>query len=306
MLARDDVDLVSVCTPPFEHSRNTVDALQAGKHVICEKPMAGSLEECDAMIGAARYGNRLLSVVFQRRYSRESLMARALVAEGKLGRIVFGKMDALWWRGPHYYDLWWRGTWEKECGGATINHAVHLFDTYLWLIGQTPESVYADMGTFTHDIEVEDLSVALVRFAGGAIGELTSTVSMHQNLDRIEISGTEAGVSLPWAVSAMTERGRGMGAPDQDRSRELRLWAEEQVPEPDYAGHAAQFRDVLDAIRNGGEPMVTGAEGRRSIELISAVYKSALTRERVGLPITKEDPYYRKVSEVKATQVSGA
>ena len=96
-----------------------------------------------------------------------------------------------------------------------------------------------------------------------------------------------------------------MGEPDEDKSRELRMWAEEQVPEPDYDGHAAQFRDVLDAIRNGGQPLVTSAEGRRSIELISAVYKSALTKERVGLPIAKEDPYYRKVSEVKATQVGG-
>ena len=133
------------------------------------------------MIAAASSSGKTLSQVFQYRYFRESLMAKALIDEAKLGRIIFAKMDAMWWRGPTYYDLWWRGTWEREGGGATINHAVHLFDTYLWLMDQTPESVYADMGTFTHDIEVEDLSVALVRFAGGAIGELTSTVSMHQN-----------------------------------------------------------------------------------------------------------------------------
>ena len=141
MLARDDIDLVSVCTPPFEHARNSIDALNAGKHVLCEKPMAGSLQECDAMLDAARGSGRSLSQIFQWRYRREVLLAKALVDEGKLGRIFFGKMDLLWWRGPHYYDLWWRGTWDKECGGATINHAVHAVDTYLWLMGRLPESV---------------------------------------------------------------------------------------------------------------------------------------------------------------------
>ena len=111
MLARDDIDLVSVCTPPFEHARNSIDALNAGKHVLCEKPMAGSLQECDAMLDAARSSGRSLSQVFQWRYRREVLLAKALIDEGKLGRVFFGKMDLLWWRGPHYYDLWWRGTW---------------------------------------------------------------------------------------------------------------------------------------------------------------------------------------------------
>ena len=300
MLARDDIDLVSVCTPPFEHARNSIDALNAGKHVLCEKPMAGSLQECDAMLDAARSSGRSLSQVFQWRYRREVLLAKALVDEGKLGRVFFGKMDLLWWRGPHYYDLWWRGTWDKECGGATINHAVHAVDTYLWLMGRLPESVTADMGTFTHDIEVEDLSIAMLRFPDGALGQLTSTVCLPQNTERMEICGDEAAVTLPWGVHAAAERGRGMASVDEGKQTELKEWAESQVPEPEHQGHAAQVQEVLGAVREGRDSAITGEDGRRSIELISALYKAALTQERVRLPITEEDPYYRKVSQVLA------
>ena len=299
MLGRDDIDLVSVCTPPFEHARNSIDALQAGKHVLCEKPMAGSLQECDAMIEAARISGQTLSQVFQYRYFRDSLMAKALIDEGKLGRIIFAKMDAMWWRGPSYYDLWWRGTWEKECGGATINHAVHSVDLYGWLMGKLPESVSADMGTFTHDIEVEDLSIAMLRFPDGALGQMTSSVSLHQNLNRIEICGDEASVTLPWDVHVTKERGRGMAAVDEEKAQELREWAEARIPEPAHGGHAAQIGEVLESLREGRAPAVTGSEGRKSIEMIIALYKAALTGERVRLPITEEDPYYRKISEVR-------
>ena len=300
MLARDDVDLVSVCTPPFEHARNAIDALNAGKHVLCEKPMAGSLQECDAMIAAARDSGKTLSQVFQWRFRREVLMAKALVDEGKLGRVLFGKMELLWWRARAYYDLWWRGTWEKECGGATINHAVHAVDAYLWLMGRLPDSIYADMGTFTHDIEVEDLSVALLRFSDGALGQMTSTVCLPQNTERIEICGEDAAVTLPWGVHAASERGRGMASRDEAKQDELREWAEAQVPEPEHQGHAAQIREVLAAVREGRDSAITGQDGRASIELISALYKSALTGQRVHLPIAQEDPYYGKVSDVLA------
>jgi len=299
MLARDDIDLISVCTPPFEHARNSIDALQAGKHVLCEKPMAGSLQECDAMIEAARSNGKTLSQVFQYRYFRDSLMAKALIDEGKLGRIIFAKMDAMWWRGPTYYDLWWRGTWEKECGGATLNHAIHPVDLYGWLMGGLPESVSADMGSFTHDIEVEDLSIAMLRFPDGALGQMTSSVSLHQNLNRLEICGDEASVTLPWDVHVTKERGRGMAAVDEEKAKELKEWAESRIPEPAHGGHAAQIGEVLKSLQAGRVPAVTGSEGRKSIEMVMGLYKAALTGERVRFPITEEDRYYGKVSEVR-------
>ncbi|HEX6970734.1 MAG TPA: Gfo/Idh/MocA family oxidoreductase [Limnochordia bacterium] len=291
LLARDDVSLVSVCTPPFVHAEVAVAALATGKHVLVEKPLAASLAECDAIIEAAARSGTVLSGVFQNRYRPDYTRARALIEGGALGRVVFAKMDCLWWRGRNYYDLWWRGTWEKECGGATINHAVHAIDAFLWLVGDAPRWVFAEMGTFTHDIEVEDLSVAIVGFASGALGQLTSTVSAHHNRDRIEICGEEAGLSLPWELFARRAQPNGFGVPDEPRLKALQQRAD-AVAVSQRQGHAAQIEDVLRAIRTGKPPLVTGREARKAIELITAIYKSATLGERVPLPLQPDDPFY--------------
>ncbi|MEW5718977.1 MAG: Gfo/Idh/MocA family oxidoreductase, partial [Chloroflexota bacterium] len=111
-----DFDLVAICAPPFVHAPATIDALNAGKHVLVEKPMAPSLQECDAMIAAARANKRLLSVIAQNRYRTPMMKLKQIVASDLLGRIVHAQIDSFWWRGRNYYDLWWRGTWEKEGG----------------------------------------------------------------------------------------------------------------------------------------------------------------------------------------------
>lgn len=291
LLEREDIALVSVCTPPFAHAEAAVAAAQAGKHVLVEKPLAASLAECDAIIAAAERSQIVLSGVFQNRYRPDYARARSLIQAGALGRILFGKMDCLWWRGRNYYDVWWRGTWEKECGGATINHAVHAIDSLLWLINEPPVSVYADMDTFTHDIEVEDLSVAIVRFASGALAELTSTVSAHQNRDRIEICGEQAAVSLPWELCAWRAQPNGFGLRDDERVAALQRHAD-VVAVSTRQGHAAQIEDVLRAIRTGEPPLITGREARKAIELITAIYKSATLGKRVSLPLASDDPFY--------------
>ena len=140
----------------------------------------------------------------------------------------------------------------------------------------------------------------MLRFPDGALGQLTSTVCLPQSTERFEICGDEAAVTLPWSVHAARERGRGMASRDVAKQLELREWAEARVPEPEHVGHAAQVQDVLAAIREGRDSAVTGEEGRRSIELIAALYKAALTGERVRLPISEDDSYYGKVSEAMA------
>ena len=295
VLSRDDVHLVSVCTPPFEHAPLTIAALQAGKHVLCEKPMAGSLAECDAMIAAARAANRTLAVVFQYRYEATVQRLKALIDHGKLGRILFAKLDALWWRGREYYDVWWRGTWEKECGGATLNHACHHLDVFLYLLGQ-PTWVTAITEDYAHGIEVDDYSTALVRFENGVTGTIVATVAAHHNLDRIEIFGERASAARPWEVRAMRSRpqGGGFGLRDSEREQELIAWAEAKVPEPEYQGHAAEIADLLRCLREGGIPRVPGEEGRRCIELISGIYLSAATGQPVTLPLGPECDFYTR------------
>lgn len=290
LLERPDIHLVSVCTPPFAHARISIAALQAGKHVLCEKPMAASLEECDAMIAAATASGRLLSVVFQNRFRPDIWRAKHLAAGGHLGRLLFGLCATLWYRGPNYYDLWWRGTWEQECGGATLNHAIHDIDAFLWIMGE-PASLVAEMDTQAHAIEVEDLAMALVRFANGALGQVTSTVNAHQNRSILEIVGQRAAVSIPWTLSACRPDERGFPQPDPARLADLAA-AAEAVPLPPGQGHGAQVGDVLRALETGGRPLVDGPEGRRSVEFVTALYKAATTGQRVQFPLTPSDPFY--------------
>lgn len=292
MLANEDIDLVSVCTPPFNHAPIAIDALQAGKHVWGEKPIAASLAECDQMIAAAERAGRVLAGVFQNRYRPEFQKAKHLLSSGAMGRLVLAKSDCLWWRGRSYYDLWWRGTWDKECGGVTINHAVHIIDAMLWLAGERVVSVYAEMDTYTHDVEVEDLSCAILRFESGAMASLVNTVCAHQNADRIEITCEHADLTLP-ALNIFAMRGfpNGFGEPDTQRIAELRAIAD-TAPVSPYGGHAAQLQDVLDAIQTGRQPEVSGAEARKSLEVITAIYKSASTGQRVNLPLSPNDPFY--------------
>lgn len=292
MLGSEQIDLVSVCTPPFNHALISIHALQAGSHVWVEKPIAPSLADCDAMIAAAERASKLLACVFQNRYRPEFLKAKHLLQSGKMGKLVFAKSDCLWWRGKSYYDLWWRGTWEKECGGVTINHAVHMIDAMLWLAGEPVVSVYAEMDTYTHDVEVEDLSCAVLRFESGAIASIVNTVCAHQNSDRIEITCEHADITLPdLRISAMRSLPNGFGEPDLQRVEELQALAD-PAPVSPYHGHAAQLQNVLNAIQTGRQPEVTGAEARKSLEVITAIYKSAATGQRVALPIAPDDPFY--------------
>ena len=143
-LLDSDIDLVSICTPPYTHAEIAIDFLRAGKHVLVEKPMASSMEECDRMLEAASESERILSVIGQNRFRDPIMKLKRTLDTGKLGKIVHAQVDSHWWRGHCYYDLWWRGTWEKEGGGCTLNHAVHHIDMLQWMMGM-PDKVHAVM-----------------------------------------------------------------------------------------------------------------------------------------------------------------
>jgi len=290
LIARPDVDLLSVCTPPFEHAPLTVAGLEAGKHVLVEKPMAVSLQECDAMLAAARRSGRTLGVVHQNRFRPEFTRLKALVEAGALGPLDLLAVNCLWWRGPEYYKLWWRGTWEKEGGGALLNHAVHFVDLLIWL-GGMPEEVSALVATRAHPIEVEDLAVALLRLPGGAVGQFTGTVDAHLNEDRVEVCGRRAAVAVPWKVRAHSDRGDGFGV-DDAAARSAVERAAAEVPVSPYRGHAAQIEPLLSALEQGGAPPVGGEDGRRAVEVITAMYASAAGGGAQVLPLPPGHPCY--------------
>ena len=289
-----EVDIVDVCTPPYVHAEISVDALNAGKHVLCEKPMAASLEECDAMIAAQRASGKILSIIAQNRFTDAFWRLKQVVDSGELGKICHAQVDSFWWRGHCYYDLWWRGTWEKEGGGCTLNHAVHHIDAIQWMLG-FPTEVVAMMTNVAHDnAEVEDLSAAIFRYSSGALTQLTASVVHHGEDQKIVIQGDKARISAPWDRWASVSADNGFPQEQHDDEREARLDALfRNTPKLKYTLHTGQINDLLNAVEQHGAPLIDGVQGKRSLELITAIYQSSITGRVVTLPVNPDEPWYK-------------
>lgn len=292
VLARADIDLVDVCTPPFVHATISVAALKSGKNVVCEKPMAASLEECDAMLRARDESGKLLSIIAQNRFRKPIRDLKALLDSGIAGSVRHAQIDSFWWRGHSYYDLWWRGTWEKEGGGCTLNHAVHHIDMLGWMMG-LPTRVTSVLANTGHDnAEVEDLSVSVMEYPG-ALATVTASVVHHGEDQKLVFQCEKARVSAPYACYASQPMPNGFPLKESDAAVE-KAAADflAALPPLPYEHHAGQLDDVLTAIETGRQPAITGEDGRRTIELITAIYKSGATRQPVALPLRPDDPFY--------------
>jgi UDP-N-acetyl-2-amino-2-deoxyglucuronate dehydrogenase len=293
LLSREDIHLVSVCTPPYTHAETAIALLNAGKHVIVEKPMASSLAECDAMNAAAEKSGKTLSVVAQNRFTTPMMKLKAVLDTKLMGPIVHAQIDSYWWRGHSYYDLWWRGTWEKEGGGCTLNHAVHHIDIFQWMNGM-PSEITAVMSNTSHDnAEVEDISVAIARYDSGALAQITSSVVHHGQEQQLIFQGKHARISAPWKLTASKSKPNGFPEDDKELEAEIQKVYEEQ-DDLNYEGHRGQIQDVLTAIEHNKPVLVDGIQGRQTLELITAIYQSASTGQTVKLPLGSDSPFYSR------------
>lgn len=290
ILDRDDIDLADVCTPPYAHASISVNCLRAGMNVVCEKPMAASLEECDAMLRARDESGKKLSVIAQNRFRQPIRDLKELLDSGLAGPVRSVQVDSLWWRGHCYYDLWWRGTWEKEGGGCTLNHAVHHIDMLLWMMG-LPESVTSVLSNVAHDnAEVEDLSMSILRYPG-ALAQLTASVVHHGEEQRLVFQCEKAKLAAPFECFASVSRPNGFPERDEDLEREIADCAA-ALPLVRWEGHTGQLENVLTALETGAPVAIGGEDGRRTIELITAIYKSGAEGRTVPLPLGRDDPFY--------------
>jgi UDP-N-acetyl-2-amino-2-deoxyglucuronate dehydrogenase len=294
VLARDDIQAVSICTPPFTHVEMATAALRAGKHVLCEKPVTSTLAGLDAIAEAEKASGRVFSVVFQLRFGRGAQQVRLLLDEGRFGCLHLGLAETLWFRDDRYYDVDWRGTWAQECGGVTSSLAVHLIDCLLWFMGES-ESVYAEAGTFRACIEQDDTSVAVVRFRNGAIGQITSTVSSFgQERSRLELYGTELAAVVRGPVYDSTTDFV-LSSPDPSHATALRREVDERVPSGHALLHQGAIADFVDAIRDGRPPLAGIDACRAALQVTTGIYKSAMTGQPANLPMERDDPFYNSL-----------
>ena len=287
-----DIDLVDICTPPFTHMEITVNALRSGKHVVCEKPMAASLEECDAMLKARDESGKILSVIAQNRFRLPVRNLKALLDSGMAGKVRHVTVNSLWFRGHSYYDLWWRGTWETEGGGCTLNHAVHHIDMLGWMMG-TPQRITSLLANTGHDnAEVEDLSVSVLEYPS-ALATVTASVVDHGEEQSLVFQCEKAKVAFPYSVfcSQLQPNGFPLSEADGRFMREADAYLK-TLPPLKYEMHAGQLEDVLSSLEESRDPAITGEDGRRTIELISGIYKSGSLQKRVTLPLLPSDVFY--------------
>ena len=289
VLDADDVDVVDLCTPPALHVVQTEAALAAGKHVVCEKPLASSIEAVDRLLQAETASDRRVMPIFQYRYGNGLQKLKALVDAGVTGPGRSHTVEVHWRRRPEYYEVPWRGRWETELGGVLLAHAIHALDMLTYVAGPV-RAVQARTATLVNDIEVEDTAAAVLELHDGSFATVSATLGSATELTRHRFcferlaaeSNTEAYLNScdPWTFVGDT--------PEAQADLERVLGAFEAQPEH-FAG---QFSRFLDALAAGDEPPVTLHDARAALELVTALYASGQERREVALPIPSDDPRY--------------
>lgn len=290
-LTNPELDIVTVCTPSGYHMEPALKAIESGKHVIVEKPLEITLERCDKIIDAAERAGVKLATVFPSRFHEVAGIIKSTIESGRFGKLVLGDAYVKWFRSQEYYDNGgWHGTKKLDGGGALMNQSIHAIDVLQWFMGPV-HSVQAYSSVLGHKrIEVEDTAVAVLKFENGAMGVIEGSTAVYPGfLKRIEINGTNGSVILEeedlkeWSFkeetkadkeikekfTAVTDSGGGVSDPG---AISFRL-------------HQLQFEDFIKSLSSGGTSLVEGKEGRKAVEIILAIYKSASTGKMVKLPL---------------------
>ena len=304
MIVAEKIDGVIIGTTHPSHAETAIAAMKAGAHVLIEKPLASTLQDCDAMIKAADDFDKKLGIISQRRLYPPVQRIRDAIDAGKLDEPVLGIVTMLGWRDKKYYDADpWRGTWELEGGGVLVNQAPHQLDIFQWLMGEIDE-VYGVHKNLNHDyIDVEDTAAAIVKFKSGALGNILVSNSQNPGLyGKVHIFGkngaaagvqTDGGAMFIAGMSSITEAPYNdlWTIPGEERFREK--WKQEdedlfQKINPTEYFHQLHVQDFCESILEDRNLMISGEEGRKTVELFTAIYRSTRDNLPIKFPLHLE------------------
>ena len=285
MLKNPEIDVISICLPSGMHAEFAIRAMNAGKHVLIEKPIDITVEAAMKIEETRKLTGKKVGCIYQNRNHAVMKPLRAAIAEGRLGKIFLGTFAVKWYRAQSYYDgaTCWHGTWEMDGGGSLINQAIHTLDLMQWLMGE-PESVTSTMSINAHKIDTEDLTASIVKFKSGATATFLSTTCCYPGLSTdIQIYGTKGSIELDadvlklWKIEGEDERDEEDMLDRYGRGNRVACAYEEGLK----YGHVTQIEDMVDAIIEDRDPQVTPMEAIKAVRIIEAIYKSARTGETV-------------------------
>ena len=277
MLKRNDIDIVTICTPAALHLQMALDTAAAGRHCIVEKPIEINAERAERVIEAFDRRGLTLSVIFQHRFDPASQAIKAAIDGGAFGRLNYGTAKTIWFRDEDYYRASiWRGAWDGDGGGALMNQAIHSIDLLQYLMGPV-EAVCGKCGTLYHrEIGTEDVGAALLRFKSGALGVIEgTTLAWPGRYSEVAVYGRLGSAGL--RNDALEHYAFKAG---QDARFEALLGQEREDPAK-HLSFARQYEDVIDAVTRARPPLVTGQEGIKAVRLIMAIYASSEKNEWV-------------------------
>ncbi len=291
-LNQPGLDAVTVCIPSGYHAQVGIEVAQAGKHLLVEKPIEVSLKAALRLIESCEQNNLRLGVISQHRFAKDILWTKEAIEAGKFGSLILGEASIKWYRSQQYYDSGeWRGTKAIDGGGALMNQGIHYIDLLQWLMGPVV-SVKAEIVTRTHQIEVEDLAIAILRFANGALGSITSSTSIFPGLsERLEIHGSDASALIEADVLRKYYDRQNVEEVGHYGQKPAAIHSEDD-PVPGGAAnpaaigqslHTAQVADFVAAIVEGRDPAITGRAALRPLEIILAIYRSAAENREIKL-----------------------
>lgn len=301
LLEKERPDIVHVCTPPGTHTEISIKAMEAGAWVLCEKPLCASLAEMDRLAAAEAATGRFTSSVFQWRFGSAGRYLKQQIQEEILGKLLVANVLTTWYRGDPYFAVKWRGTWEAAIGGCTVIHGIHIMDFVLWLMGEWQE-IRAMMSSLEYDIEVENVSMASVRFAGGAMANFSNSILSPRQESYLRLDFSKASVEMRSLYSYGNQDWSYSTFPDSPYEDKLNDWR--QFPTEVPASHVTQLGAFLESLERQERPEVSGADVRGTIEFLTAFYKSA----QLGQPVVRgsilpDDDYYHLLNGQFKAQV---